>query len=111
MKKLIFIAMIALVAVNMSAAKKADKEMNTEVVTAANEIHGAIFDKSSQESLAGAVVLVNGQKVYSDLEGNFTIKNVCNGICELKISMISYEDQIVKFDASKTKNLKVLLVQ
>jgi hypothetical protein len=111
MKKLIFIAMISLVAVNLSAAKRADKEVNTEVVTTANEIQGVVFDKSSQESLAGAVILVNGQKVYSDLEGNFTIRNVCNGICELKISMISYEDQIIKFDASKTKNLKVLLVQ
>jgi hypothetical protein len=54
--------------------------------------------------------MLNGQKVYTDLEGNFTLKNVDLN-SELKISMISYQEKTIKLDVSNQKSVKILLSQ
>jgi hypothetical protein len=106
------ILMMALLNVsNISAKGKAEAEAKATVSVSNVELNGIIFDKNTNESLAGVVVLVNGQKVYTDFDGNFTVKNVCNGVCELKISMISYEDRILQIDTRKDKELKIALKQ
>jgi len=112
MKKLFIIAMVALMGLNVtvSAAKKADKEANTEVIADSKEIRGVVCDKTTNESLAGAVVMLNGQKIYTDLEGNFILKNVDTD-SELKISMISYQEKTIKLDVTGQKSIKILLSQ
>ncbi len=96
---------------NLSSKDKAEAEVNATVSASTVELNGIIFDKNTNESLAGVIVLVNGQKVYTDFDGNFTVKNVCNGICELKISLISYEDKILQIDTRKDKELRIALKQ
>ena len=114
MKNSLFFAilMLALLNVsNLSSKGKAEAEAKATVSVSTVELNGIIFDKNTNESLAGVVVLVNGQKVYTDFDGNFTVKNVCNGVCELKISMISYEDRILRIDTRKDSELKIALKQ
>lgn len=114
MKNSLFFAilMLALLNVsNLSSKDKAEAEAKATVSVSTVELNGIIFDKNTNESLAGVVVLVNGQKVYTDFDGNFSVKNVCNGVCELKISMISYEDKILHIDTRKDSELKIALKQ
>ncbi len=72
---------------------------------------GLVFDKLTQETLAGAIITANGQKAYTDLDGNFSISNVCGDKCKLKISMISYEDQTVEIDLQNQQSLTIKLQQ
>lgn len=97
------------------SAKEAAAAPETKTETAINDqsnvLKGIVFDKVTNESLAGAVITANGQKVYTDLDGNFTINNICGGKCEIKISLISYEDQTIEIDTNNAKNVKVQLSQ
>lgn len=114
MKKLILLTIIALLGFStntVTAKEKADMAVAVEVSAASTQLKGVVFDKVTRESLAGAMIELNGTKVYTDLEGNFTLNNVCNGPCEIKINLISYEQQVVKVDASKVNKLNVELSQ
>ncbi|MBP1676999.1 MAG: hypothetical protein H6Q20_1558, partial [Bacteroidetes bacterium] len=74
-------------------------------------IKGIVSDKTTNENLAGAVITVNGQKVYSDLDGNFVINNVCEGQCTIKVNLISYEAQTLVIDTQKDKSVQIKLSQ
>ncbi|HRZ96714.1 MAG TPA: carboxypeptidase-like regulatory domain-containing protein [Paludibacter sp.] len=116
MKKLLFITFVSLfaLAINGSAKAKVSPEVKAEAATEVvntNTLKGIVFDKLTNESLAGVVVTANGQKVYTDLEGNFTIQNVCTEKCELKISLISYADQILEVETQNAKPIKIQLSQ
>lgn len=74
-------------------------------------IVGKIMDIKTSETLAGACITYNGQKIYSDLEGNFQIKNLLEGNNEISISLISYEDQIVEIESNAASTLKIKLKQ
>jgi len=68
----------------------------TAAVTTAN-ITGKIVDHVSGESLAGVFVQVNGDeiKAYTDLDGNFTLKDMQPGHYDIIVSYISYETNVV----------------
>ena len=112
MKKMFIIALATLftLAVNASNKDAAALEVKT-TVSASGVLKGNVFDKNTNESLAGAVITANGQKVYTDLDGNFSIQNVCDGKCQLKISLISYEDQTIEVDTNNSKSLQIKLSQ
>ena len=113
MKKLILPIIVALVTINVISVTAKDvaanHEMRTEVTVTNNILKGVVFDKLTNESLAGVAILVNGQKMYTDLDGNFTVSGQGNGNCKLKISMISYEDQTLIVDLNKENSLKIAL--
>jgi uncharacterized membrane protein len=76
----------------------------TDPTTSVNNkasITGRVIDKNTGESLAGAIVEIKGTniKVYTDLEGNYSINNIDPGIYSIEINYISY--------SSKTENLTV----
>jgi TonB-dependent receptor len=58
-----------------------------------SEINGTIIDKESGEPLRRATIMVLGTKFggYSDVKGEFKIKNVPAGNYKLKISFVGYE--------------------
>jgi uncharacterized membrane protein len=64
-------------------------------------ITGKVIDQKTGESLAGAIVEIKGTniKVYTDLEGNYSIDNIEPGIYSIEINYISY--------SSKTQNLTI----
>lgn len=113
MKKVMFLTVVSLMVFSLSASAKdsVSPEVKTEVVDQSNVLKGIVFDKQTQETLAGAIITANGQKVYTDLDGNFSISNLCGGKCQLKISLISYKEQTVDIDTNNLKSLQVKLEQ
>lgn len=116
MKKVLFIALVSIIGMtmNLSAKETAAPEIKPATVnttTSSNVVNGLVVDKLTNETLAGVVVTSNGQKVYTDLEGNFEIKNLCDDKCQLKISLISYEDQVIEVDTNHTNSLRIMLNQ
>jgi hypothetical protein len=113
MKKVILLVIVALVAFsnNLSANNKIEQDMIVELSTSGNKLQGVVLDKLTHESLAGVVVSVAGQKVYTDFDGNFTVNNISKGKYEVRVSMISYQDQVITIDPNKQKSLEIQLSQ
>lgn len=115
MKKVI-ILITAIIFLAFNSIQAAEKETSNNsnatasVVTENNTIKGVVLDKLTSETLAGAVVTLNGQKVYTDLDGNFQLNNL-KGKSILKISMISYQDQTINIDPQNTETIKISLKQ
>ncbi|MFZ4583001.1 MAG: carboxypeptidase-like regulatory domain-containing protein [Paludibacter sp.] len=113
MKKLFSIVLISAAIFSLSAKGTASPEAKAAVVNelvSSVKLSGAIFDKTTNESLAGAVITVNGQKIYSDLDGKFDISNI-SGKVQVKVSMISYEEKTFEIDPSNSSTLKIELNQ
>ena len=113
MKKLFSIVLVSVAIFSLSAKGVASPEAKAAVVSevvSSVKLNGIIFDKDTKESLAGAVITLNGQKIYSDLDGKFDLGNV-SGKVQLKISLISYEEKTIEFDSSNNSTLKIELNQ
>jgi hypothetical protein len=65
---------------------------------ARSTVSGKVVDLVSGETLAGVAVSIEGTdtKVYTDLDGNFTIQDVKPGTYNLVLSMISYKNSLVE---------------
>jgi hypothetical protein len=65
---------------------------------AASTVTGKVVDLNSGETLAGVAISIEGTdtKVYTDLDGNFTIKDIKPGVYNLILSMISYKNSLVE---------------
>ncbi|MEI6348488.1 MAG: carboxypeptidase-like regulatory domain-containing protein [Bacteroidota bacterium] len=80
-----------------------EKEINTPVVSKTASVSGKIVDVKTGESVAGACVTVLGTeiKVYTDLDGNYSISNLNSGAYVLNVNMISYKaTSEIKINAS-----------
>lgn len=112
MKKVILVVIATLLAFShINANGKIEQDMLVEVTTTGNKICGVVLDKQTNESLAGVAISVGNQKVYSDLDGQFILNYTVKGQYELKISMISYEDQVLIVDLKSDVSKKVHLSQ
>jgi len=114
MKKFFSIVLFSAMVLSLSAKNNANPEAKPSVVSevvSATNLNGFIFDKDSKESLAGAVITVNGQKIYSDLDGKFAINNINNAKLQVKVSMISYEEKTFELDPANSTSLKIELKQ
>jgi hypothetical protein len=112
MKKVVLLIIVTLLALNNINAKgKIEQDMVVEIAISDNKLNGVVLDKQTNESLAGVAVYVAGQKAYTDFDGNFTFNNVSKGKLEVKISMISYQDQTITVDTNKHKQLEIQLSQ
>jgi len=111
MKKMLLLSIISVlfISINVNAAPKPEPKAEIQVKTTV--LRGMVNDMLTNESLAGATITANGQKVYSDLDGNFAISNICNGKCQIKINMISYKDQVLEIDTNSSNTLKIKLQQ
>lgn len=114
MKKLFTIAILFTFIAALSAKETASPEAKAAVaseIVSTKKISGVLLDKATKENLAGAVITVNGQKVYSDLDGKFEISNINNAKLLIKVNMISYESSVVEIDPSNMSNLSIELSQ
>lgn len=114
MKKCMFfaIAVMMFVSIQVSAKGDAATEAKPEVATVQQTtLTGWVCDKQTKELLAGATITANGQKVYTDLDGNFQLSNLCNGKCQIKVSLISYKEQTIEIETGKISNLQIKLEQ
>jgi hypothetical protein len=73
-------------------------------------LQGKITD-NQKEAIAGAMVEVEGQKVYTDFEGNFSLEVPANQAPQLTVSMISYKPQVVKLGSQTSQRVAVILEQ
>jgi len=111
MKKMLVLSILSILfmSMNVSAAPKPEPKLEMQVQTTV--LHGMINDLQTNETLAGATITANGQKVYSDLDGNFAISNICNGKCQIKINMISYKDQVLEIDTNSNNSVIIKMQQ
>jgi len=75
--------------------------VNSDPTTASNSkaaVTGKVIDKNTGESLAGVLVEIKGTdlKVYTDLNGNYSITNIDPGKYNLVINYISYTPSVVE---------------
>ncbi|HBX51132.1 MAG: hypothetical protein A2275_05310 [Bacteroidetes bacterium RIFOXYA12_FULL_35_11] len=75
-------------------------------------MHGTITDKSTGETLAGVAVSIPGlnKTVYTDFYGNFKVEGIVPGNYQVKVSYISYKEDIisdVKIDGNNGNNVSV----
>lgn len=97
MKRIISIAIVGLVLIlsnNVFAT-------GDEAVVAANakaSISGKVLDIKTGESLAGVSISIEGTniKVYTDLDGSFTVDGITPGNYNLVLSLISYKSSLVE---------------
>jgi hypothetical protein len=75
------------------------------------QLDGIIVDAENNETLAGASIIVNGEKYYSDLDGKFTIPHVKPGKQELIVELISYESALVEVDCNSNQRITIKLLQ
>lgn len=119
MKAVLLLAVLLLISANSFAnpdskeVKRSDESVSVAPADAANvaRIRGVVLDNKNQETLAGATIVVEGKKYYSDLDGNFTISGVKPGKCNLTVEMISYEPITLEVDLSENKAVKVGMMQ
>jgi hypothetical protein len=77
-------------------------------------ISGTVHDMQSGEALAGVKIIIEGTSlnVFSDLDGNFTIKDIIPGSYNLVLSLISYNASLIEnieVEASKEEKIEIKL--
>lgn len=76
-------------------------------------LKGKVIDKSTNESLAGALVWVEGtdMKAYTDLDGNFSIEGLMPDTYEVKCSLISYKEVEEKITLERSGEKHILSLE
>jgi hypothetical protein len=74
------------------------------------QLSGVIADNSSRETLAGATVYVDGKKLYSDFDGNFSA-DINPGKHQIKVELISYETVVLETEVQGDENISIVLPQ
>lgn len=92
------------------------KEKESKSVALVENVHavqltGSVVDEKNKEALAGAAIVVDGKKYYSDLDGNFSIRDVKPGRYEMVVELISYEPVSLHVDLMKNEKLNISLLQ
>ena len=96
---------------NSEKKSKETASVNRVENVKALQLTGSVVDDKNKETLAGATIIVDGKKYYSDLDGQFTISGVNPGKYELTVELISYEPYTTEIDLTKNQNLNVSLLQ
>jgi hypothetical protein len=106
LKSLLFSLLLTYYSVNASNDNPPNNTVNTN-------FQGKVIDKQTGESLVGVVIEVNGTtiKVYSDLEGNYTINGLKAGKYTVVVNYISYRKDIreIEVKENENKNINILL--
>ena len=118
MKPILVLAVSILISVTAFAEseKSNNKIKDNESVTIVESVNalqltGLVVDEKNNETLAGATILVDGKKYYSDLDGNFSINDVIPGKYKLIVELISYEPVSMEVDLTKNQKLNIGLLQ
>jgi hypothetical protein len=111
MKKLLFAAIVVLLAFSGYAEENKGKTTGDTEAEATTVLSGTVADSDSGELLAGVEIQLEGTdlKTYTDFDGNFTFK-VKPGEYKVVANYISYEKCIetLKVD-SKENQVKIQL--
>ncbi len=113
MKRILSIAIIVLVLI-ISNIVFAAGEVVIVAASAKASISGKVLDIKTGESLAGVAISIEGTnlKVYTDLDGSFTVDGIAPGNYNLVLSLISYKSSLVeniKLNPSSKENIDIKL--
>ncbi|NCC98761.1 MAG: carboxypeptidase-like regulatory domain-containing protein [Bacteroidia bacterium] len=109
MKKKLGITLMALLYVScIAVAKIATNSVEKKTY---GVIYGNVVDAEAGEPIAGAVIEICNQKVFSDLDGKFEINGLKSNKLQMRVSMISYNTQTVEIDLSKQSNVSISILQ
>jgi uncharacterized membrane protein len=101
------LTIITLVAITFSGFSSEDENAKKSS-TNSTTISGVVVDKNTGETLVGAVISVNGEeKIKTDLDGKFEIKNLEPGQYTISVDYISYKAVDMKVETSSKQNEKV----
>ncbi len=97
MKRLIGIILIGVILV-LNKNTFASGDNTPEIASAKASISGKVLDIKTGESLAGVSISIEGTdiKVYTDLDGSFTVDGITPGNYNLILSLISYKNSLVE---------------
>ncbi len=96
MKKAILLSILFTASICFTQAGnplKSEKNAESEII-----LKGKVIDKTTGEALVGATINVGNSeyKAYTDLDGNFEIKNIKEGSYNIIVSYISYIDSLIE---------------
>ncbi|MDD4777049.1 MAG: carboxypeptidase-like regulatory domain-containing protein [Fermentimonas sp.] len=109
----LLISVTAFAETNKSNNKKEKESESVALVENVNtlQLSGSVVDEKNKETLAGATIVVDGKKYYSDLDGNFFISDVTPGKYQMVVELISYEPVSLEVVLNKNQNLNIGLLQ
>ncbi len=109
----LLISLSAVAGIDKSSEKKGEESSAVALTASAQvlQLTGTIVDDKSNETLAGASILVDGKKYYSDLDGNFAIADVKPGKYDVTVELISYEPVSIEVDLSQNQQVNIGLLQ
>ncbi len=114
MKKIILFLLMVVFTVNVFAVGKGNnknEKNDVETVQTTFMLKGTIIDSRTNEAVAGATVLVDGEKYYSDFSGNFSIPTLIRGKHIVSIDFISYQSKVMEIDINKNQELNIEIQQ
>jgi hypothetical protein len=110
MKKLVFILTLAF---SLTLVKADDPQKEGLMKANSYQIGGTVIDHQTGEALVGVALKLKGTdtKIYSDLNGNFEIKDLPSGTYDIEVDYVSYKDITLKevSTLSSEVNIKVEL--
>lgn len=110
MKKLVLsIALVTATVLSVVASNNSVNKVAVATKAAFTEIKGKVVDPTTNEALAGASVVVNGKKVYTDFDGKFKVTELAGKVCQVSVSMISYNSQTFEVQSTEGKELEISL--
>ena len=119
MKSLLLLASSLLISLSAMAGTESNevkKEKESQPVAPVKmvqslQLTGSVVDEKNHEALAGAAIVVDEKKYYSDLDGNFAIDGVKPGRYSVVVELISYEPSTMEVNLSGSRELKISLLQ
>lgn len=111
MKKIsVILVALSLCTISFAAGKASPAVKATKVAADPNLLTGKVIDKNTNEALAGAVVVCDDQKAYTDLDGNFSIRK-SKKASELQVQLISYAPITLKLNDIQDGSVSISLRQ
>jgi hypothetical protein len=105
MKKVLFV----LVLVSSISLVKANEPENVPAKAKTNQIEGVVTDHLTGEALVGVCLKLKGSDIttYTDLKGNFKIKDITPGTYDIEIDYVSYKDVTLKSVSATDTDVKL----
>lgn len=90
-----------------------DKEIKQSASAGASILTGIVLDKQTNEKLAGVAITLadTDHKIYSDVNGEFSLSGIAPGDYTVKVNCISYKERTftLKLSGAKRENVKITL--
>jgi len=102
MKTFVLVVLLLNFSISFAGNNETDKPKTFSVT-------GKVMDNN--ENLTGVKVVLDNKEVtvYTDFDGNFTIKNVPLGNHTLSLSLVTYNNKNISFNPANSKNLQIKL--